>query len=174
MKKLIISAGLAMMAASLALPAAADEPAPPRAKMMFWFLDRNGDGFIDASEIEAFRTAQFRSIDQDGSGTLTKAEATTMIETARRPGHGGKMDGAKPDKVKLDKDEARGERFAKREAAMLRRLGFTGDVETITLAEFVAKEPGWFKRADKNADGKIDQAEFLASWGSKAHRAMPD
>lgn len=103
--KTILLATVLAIAPVLAVPAfavdtaapaaAASDPAPkvapapaagPRAKMMFWFLDRNGDGVIDAAEITAFRTARFNALDANGDGKLTKEEALAGMAGWR--GHG--------------------------------------------------------------------------------------
>jgi len=170
MKRFLLATGIALVAASAALPAAAQAPAdaaPPRAAMMFWFLDRNNDGFIDATEIEAFRTARFQSMDADGDGKLTKAEASQAMAAGHRPHHARKAsaEGKGPAEAgkKAERAEMREKRAAKREERMLKRLGFSDTVETITIVEFVAKDSPMMKRADANSDGKISKAEFLAA-----------
>ncbi|MCX5495939.1 EF-hand domain-containing protein [Kaistia dalseonensis] len=173
MKHTLIAATLALAAGTVALPAFAaapdapvsTQPAPasdaqpgPRGAMMFWFLDRNNDGFIDQTEIAAFRTAKFQSLDTNGDGVLSKDEAIASIN--QRPMHG----------------ERRGkhaERFAaraeKRESRMLTRLGFSDTTTTITLAAFVAQDDPMFKRADTNGDGKVSKEEFLAAATKMPH-----
>lgn len=164
MRRILLTLGIAATAAGLALPAAAAETASPRAKMMFWFMDRNGDGYIDATEIEAVRTARFKTMDADGDGKLTRAEANAAFEAGRGRGwHGGKH--------KAEDASMRGDRSAKREQAMLKRFGFTDGSDSVTLVEFVAVDSPMLKRADTNGDGKISEAEFLAM-GGKAHKGM--
>ena len=158
MRHVFLSLGLAAAVAGLALPADASVPSSPRAKMMFWFIDRNADGYIDVTEVEAVRTARFKALDQNGDGTLTRAEASAAFE-AGRAGHRGGKDG------KAGKQAARAERMEKREAAYLKRLGFTDSVDSLTVAEFVAVPSRLLKTADADGDGKISQAEFLAVRG---------
>lgn len=166
MRKLILSAAVLAAATGVIGSARAAEPAPAaapatapqssdcRAKMMFWFLDRNGDGFIDVAEIEAARTARFKAMDVDGDGKLTKAEATAAIDSGRwHRGHG---------QADATKAAMWADKRAKREAAALKRFGFTDQVESLTLAEFVGQDNSLLKRADTNGDGKISEAEFLA------------
>jgi hypothetical protein len=172
MRHLILAVGIAVAATSFVQPASAAETAPPRAKMMFWFMDRNGDGFIDVAEIEAVRTARFQTMDTNGDGKLTKAEAIAALDSGRGHGKGHrKGDGNGPSATKAS---APAERSAKRQGAMLKRLGFTNGVEVVTLAEFVANDTPMLKRADKDGDGKISEAEFLAVAGKAGHARRTD
>lgn len=175
MKTFLLATVLAV-APVLAVPAlAATDPAPaaatpsPRAQMMFWFLDRNGDGVIDATEITAFRTARFNALDTNGDGKLTKDEAIASLTP--RGGHGPRG-GKGPDQATDasgkggENAEARKARFAerqqKRQERALERLGFTGDVTEVTLAQFLALPNPMAARADADKDGRITKAEFLA------------
>ena len=174
MKRTLIATSVAVSTLLAAIPAfaaapdaAAAGPAPQRAAVMFWFLDRNNDGFIDKTEIAEFRTVRFQSMDTNGDGVLTKDEATAALSQRmmRRGPHGKHGEQANNDDngrhaQKAERWQARAE---KREARMLQRLGFDGDKTTITLADFVALDDPMLKRADANDDGKISKAEFLAS-----------
>ena len=176
MKTLLLATTLAL-APVLALPAAAaTDPAPattasPRAQMMFWYLDRNGDGVIDAAEITAWRTARFASLDTNGDGKLTRDEAIAGMKGAGKGGkhrHGDKAMDAKADgKGDADKAERRAERREKRQERALERLGFTDGVTEITVVEFLKQPMPMIGRADADKNGSITKEEFFAAAGRR-------
>ncbi|MBN9434610.1 MAG: EF-hand domain-containing protein [Bosea sp.] len=180
MKTLLLATTLAL-APVLALPAAAaTDPAPattasPRAQMMFWYLDRNGDGVIDAAEITAWRTARFASLDTNGDGKLTRDEAIAGMKGA---GKGGKHrqgdkameargDGKGDGKGDAAKAERRAERREKRQERALERLGFTDGVTEITVVEFLKQPMPMIGRADADKNGSITKEEFFAAAGRR-------
>lgn len=181
MKTLLLATTLAL-APVLALPAAAaTDPAPattasPRAQMMFWYLDRNGDGVIDAAEITAWRTARFASLDTNGDGKLTRDEA---LASMKGPGKGGKhrhgdkamdakaMDTKAGGKGDAEKAERRAERREKRQERALERLGFTDGVTEITVVEFLKQPMPLVGRADADKNGSITKEEFFAAAGKR-------
>lgn len=192
MKTLLLATALALSTVT-ALPAfaatdsaAASAPAAqPRAKMLFWFLDRNGDGVIDQNEITAYRTARFNALGGH-DGVLTRDEVVAAWSTMRSTHHhrrpaqmGGaaQAQGASGDQA----NAARKERVAawrqKRQEKMLERMGFKDGVNQITLAEFLKLPSPLFTRADPNGTGKITEAAFLAAfadgqakWRQHAHK----
>lgn len=176
MKTLLLATTLALSPV-LALPAAAvTDPAPattpsPRAQMMFWYLDRNGDGVIDAAEITAWRTARFASLDTNGDGKLTRDEALAGMKGAGKGGkhrHGDKAIDAKTDgKGDADKAEHRAERREKRQERALERLGFTDGVTEITVVEFLKQPMPMIGRADADKNGSITKEEFFAAAGKR-------
>lgn len=176
MKTLLLATTLAL-APVLALPAAAaTDPAPattasPRAQMMFWYLDRNGDGVIDAAEITAWRTARFASLDTNGDGKLTRDEAIAGMKGAGKGGkhrHGDKAMEAKADgKGEGARAERSAERREKRQERALERLGFTDGVTEITLVEFLKQPMPMIGRADADKNGSITKEEFFAAAGKR-------
>ena len=176
MKTLLLATTLAL-GPVLALPAAAaTDPAPattasPRAQMMFWYLDRNGDGVIDAAEITAWRTARFASLDTNGDGKLTRDEAIAGMKGAGKGGkhrHGDKAMEAKADgKGDGAKAERSAERREKRQERALERLGFTDGVTEITVVEFLKQPMPMIGRADADKNGSITKEEFFAAAGKR-------
>lgn len=147
MKKMLLAALVASSGALFALPAlaaATDAKPAPRAAVLFWLLDRNGDGFIDAAELKAFRTASFAAFDTNGDGSLSKPEAQAAFPAPPA-------------------DSQRAQRFAQREDRMLKRIGFKDGVAGVAQADFVNRDMPILQRADADHDGKISKAEFEAA-----------
>lgn len=181
MKTLLLATTLAL-APVLALPAAAaTDPAPaatasPRAQMMFWYLDRNGDGVIDAAEMTAYRTARFASLDASGDGKLTRDEALAGMTGAGHGGkhrHGGKAMEARGEAGKggeagkAEREQRRAERREQRQERALERLGFTDGVTEITVVEFLKQPMPMIGRADADKNGSITKDEFFAAAGKR-------
>lgn len=110
--------------------------------MMFWFMDRNEDGFVDGAEIDKFRTKMFERHDPNNDGIVTREEMQEGHAMMRGGmggqggGHGGGEGGG----------------------GMFERLDADSNGE-ITLAEFLASEPRMFSRADADGDGRVSRAE---------------
>ena len=117
--------------------------------MMFWFLDRNEDGFVDTAEINKFRTKMFERHDPNNDGIVTREEMQESHAAMRggMGGHGRHGGG-------------HGGRHSDRQGGgMFERLDTDGNGE-VTLGEFLASEPRMFSHADANNDGRVSQAEM--------------
>src|SRR5215207_4901973 len=135
--------------------------------MMFQRLDKNGDGKIDKTELEAApeRVQQFLGrADANGDGTITKEE---MLSSPRgKPGKGKKPEpgAGDPSKGKPNKEPCKpGDGGAKRpgkfgEGEMFKRLDANSDGK---ISKDEAKGPiaSAFDRIDADKDGYVTQAE---------------
>ncbi|MBL4758969.1 MAG: EF-hand domain-containing protein [Rhizobiales bacterium] len=61
--------------------------------MMFWFLDRDDDGFVDTAEIENFRTQMFERHDPNSDGVVTREEMQESHAAMRGGRHGRRHGG---------------------------------------------------------------------------------
>ncbi len=156
--------------------------------MMFWFLDRDENGYVERAEIDAFRTKKFEKLDADGDGTITREDMKARAEHSRGNRHSGggrfertfeNADANDDDAVTLDEflatpprmfehaDADNDGRVSEAEAKDARRprgerMFARADANndgTVTLEEFLATEPPMFARADNNGDGKVSEAE---------------
>ncbi|MEO8667296.1 MAG: hypothetical protein ABI399_02185 [Bauldia sp.] len=157
----------AMFAAGIlaTLPARAETaaPTPARAAVLFWLVDRNGDGTIDRKEGDALRAIIFDAIDLNHDGRLTADEAKAVADATR-------------------------ERVADRIAAIVKvgpaalaagqekvaeRLGITRP-DGLARTDFVGGESRMFAAADANGDGKISMSEFEAASGDLRKLIAPE
>jgi EF hand/EF-hand domain pair len=83
-RSLLLATALTMVAtAAYAQPANTDSGTPQvpvRGAVMFWLLDRNNDGAIDKSEVEALRAVIFDAVDTNSDGSVTKDEFVAVID----------------------------------------------------------------------------------------------
>ncbi|HEX6994955.1 MAG TPA: hypothetical protein VF339_12490 [Gammaproteobacteria bacterium] len=140
------SFALVLAAAVLAASSAA---AQPRASGGFLErLDTNGDGVVDAAELESARRDMFRRADEDGDGFLTEREMGRLADDrgdvlrARRGGPAGRI----------------ARRRAPDAGEALGRLDADGDGR-VSEAEFVEAENPLLERFDANGDGAISRDE---------------
>ena len=108
--KTLIIAGAVLLAAFAAVaPAAARQPAPPAqagldgSRALQNVVDKNGDGFLDKSEVDALAAAAFARADANDDGKLSPQELRTAIRNlANRaggrngPGTQGRRFGSRP------------------------------------------------------------------------------
>lgn len=119
MKKTLLTALAAVLAASVAVPAIAapqnkGHHGGPRVERMIERFDANGDGAIELEEISTQRMAMFNSADADQSGTLNKDELAALAEIRR-----SERDQAR--------EEMRAERQKEREERRAERQGQRGE-----------------------------------------------
>ncbi|TCD06521.1 EF-hand domain-containing protein [Erythrobacteraceae bacterium CFH 75059] len=141
-----LAAGSLAAAASTVAAAQPAERAPQtreaaiaQAERAFAALDANGDGVVDARDMETRRQQMFARLDTNGDGVVSRAEWDAAA--AQRAQRGGdRRAGAGP----------RG-RWAQREGA-------TG----LTREQFVAAATARFDRADANRDGTVSADERRA------------
>jgi Ca2+-binding EF-hand superfamily protein len=166
MKPRVLTIG-ALFAAGMAaaLPASAAE-APDtsaRAAVMFWLIDRNGDGTIDQGEITALRAVIFDAIDVNHDGRLTKDEVKTLAEAgrARIADHIATIIKEGPAKI------------AERRAKIAERLGLDTP-GGLAKADFVDRKAAIFSRADSDGNGSLSKSEFEAAAGNLRQMMMPE
>ncbi|SLN33963.1 hypothetical protein [Oceanibacterium hippocampi] len=116
------------LTALLAGPAAADA--------LPFGIDRNGDGVVDLLEAKDFRARVVRTMDLDGNGQVTRAEA---IESS------GGLDKVNPEKTDTSAD--------------FKAMDADND-EIVTLEEAQALAEKRFGKLDKNHDGKVGPDEY--------------
>ena len=164
-KSLIVAAAALVAAAATSLPADAQPNKEARGAVMFWLLDRNNDGAIDRSEVDALRTVIFDTVDTDDDGKVTREEFIAVIGERGGPGRGGwneRGDGPRRGQWrdhsrhdgpgKGDFAEHRGER-------MMERLGIDAE-DGLDKDDFVGAPPILFERADEDGNGTVSQSEF--------------
>jgi EF hand/EF-hand domain pair len=171
-KTLIMAAAGIVASASIGLPAYAQPNGGPgpnkevRGTVMFWLLDRNNDGQIDRSEVDALRAVIFDAVDTDGNGTVSQEEFIAVVSNFRPP---RAMRGGQDDSHPSGRWERRGDhhgglrhgkddftgRFGER---MMERLGI--DEDGLTKNDFVTAAPKLFERADADNNGTVSQSEF--------------
>lgn len=78
-KSLIVAATALAAGTAMSLPADAQPNKEIRGAVVFWLLDRNNDGAIDRSEVEALRTVIFDAVDTDDDGKVTREEFIAVI-----------------------------------------------------------------------------------------------
>jgi len=78
-KSLVAAATALAASTALSLPADAAPNNQVRGTVIFWLLDRNNDGQIDRSEVEALRTVVFDAVDTDSDGKVTREEFMAVI-----------------------------------------------------------------------------------------------
>jgi hypothetical protein len=152
-KSLVVAATALAASAAMSLPAGANPNSQLRSTVIFWLLDRNNDGAIDKSEVEALRTVIFDAVDTDDDGRVTREEFMAVVAERGGPRHGrwderGDWHGG-PHHGKGDFAERGGER-------MMDRLGIDG----LSKADFVGASPTPFERADADGNGTVSQSEF--------------
>jgi Ca2+-binding EF-hand superfamily protein len=181
-KSLVVAATALAASAAISLPADAKPNDQVRGTVIFWLLDRNNDGAIDKSEVEALRTVIFDAVDTDHDGKVTREEFMAVVGDRGGPGprHGrwdergdrgsGPRDrdyaddgrGPGPDHGRWD-ERGHGPRmggFAEhRGERMMDRLGIDAD-NGLNKDEFVAASPKLFERADRDGNGTVSQSEF--------------
>lgn len=77
----IVVATVLATGAGTKVPAEAKPSTEVRGAVMFWLLDRNGDGAVDKSEVEALRATIFDAVDANKDGSVTREEFLGMVET---------------------------------------------------------------------------------------------
>jgi EF hand len=133
------------LAAAVVFPAAGLAAAAPAAvhdAVLFYAIDRNGDGAIDRSEVDAIRVVIFELLDANGDGSVTQEEAGAVLLPAK-PGQ----------------KEKAAANAAKRRQALLVKLDLAKP-EGVPKDEFIGRDEAIFVKADKNQDGKVDRSEF--------------
>jgi Ca2+-binding EF-hand superfamily protein len=191
MKKTALTALVAIMAASVAVPAIAAQQKKghhggPRIERMIERFDANGNGAVEREEISAYRTAMFNSVDADQSGTLDKDELAALADV-----HRAERDQAR-EEMRAEREERRTERQGQRgEGKMGKQHAGRGDGKRgegrgmgrhggpsierldadkngeVSADEFAAMETRMFERFDRNGDNKIDVTDFYRNKAGK-------
>jgi hypothetical protein len=181
LKRSLLLATAAAMIATAAYAQPADTNAgtpqiPVRGAVMFWLLDRNNDGAIDKSEVEALRTVIFDAVDTNSDGSVTKDEFVAIVDRihewrGERGGfrhhedrwerRGERHDGPRGPKFAERHDGARekGDFAGRHGERMMDRLGID-ESDGLSKTDFVSRAPLLFDRADEDGDGTVSQSEF--------------
>lgn len=134
----IIASGLACGVT----PALAD-PEAVRATIVFWGVDRNGDGAVDRQEADALRAVIFDGMDANHDGRLTKEEAGAALVA-----------------LKANAKDKAAEKVAKKREDILVKLDLDKP-EGIAKDEYLGRGADIFVKADADKDGKLTPKEFV-------------
>ncbi|GLK54709.1 Ca2+-binding EF-hand superfamily protein [Methylopila capsulata] len=150
---LAATVALAPLAASAAAGDARQDRLQKRAEMMskrFDKLDKNKDGAVDKTEMEAASARAFDKADTNKDGVIDETEAKAIRDRMA---------------------ERRGDRPAKANRKdRLERADVDKDGK-ITRDEFAASATPWLMRADSDKDGKVTKAELDEYVGKLQKRA---
>jgi len=139
MKSKFALAGVLSATLVAAMPAAADNGLGAKmfVRMLFQTGDTNGDGRLDAGEIEALRMRGFERADANGDGVISKAEMQKASEKRQRRADMARMMGEE----RIDQFDTNGD-------------------GSISRAEFQSAPRPGFALVDVNSDGAIDRSEI--------------
>jgi len=137
------------LAAAVLFPAAGIAAAPSAVHnaVLFYAIDRNGDGAIDRSEADAMRVVIFEVLDTNGDGRVTQEEAGAVLLPP-----------------KSGEKEKAAQKAAQKRQDLLVKLDLAKP-EGVPKDEFVDRDAAIFVKADKNKDGKVDHTEFAVLVG---------
>lgn len=140
MKSTYAIAGAMSAVLAAAMPAAAAENGAGVqlfVRMLFQTGDTNGDGRLDAGEIEVLRMRAFARADANGDGVISQAEMKKAAEKRQRRADMARMMGEE----RIDQFDTNGD-------------------GSISRAEFQSAPRPGFALVDVNSDGAIDRAEI--------------
>jgi Ca2+-binding EF-hand superfamily protein len=172
MKKTALTALVAVLAASVAVPAIAAQQnkghqGGPRIERMIERFDSNGNGAIELEEISAQRTAMFNSVDADQSGTLNKDELAALSEI-RRSERDQAREEMRAERQK-DREERRAERQGQRGEGKMGGHGRMGQEHAGRGEGMRGEGRGMgrhggpsMERLDADNNGEISAQEFAA------------
>jgi len=145
--KIHFSVAVALAAAVLFPAAGIAAPSAVRNAVLFYAIDRNGDGAIDRSEADAMRVVIFAVLDANGDGRVTQEEAGAVLLPP-----------------KAGEKEQNAQKTAKKRQDLLVKFDLAKP-EGVPKDEFVDRDAAIFVKADKNKDGKVDRTEFTVLVG---------
>ena len=126
-RSMIVAVVALISGTAMTLPADAKPDRQVRSAVIFWLLDRNNDGAIDRSEVEALRATIFEAVDVDHDGTVTRDEFLEMI-------------GSRDDRRNMrgdHRDDLREDRFAERRQGAVMRMQKGYDHSYFFVATFM-------------------------------------
>ena len=132
----VLTAGILQAAAATAAPETV------RIEIVFLAADRNGDGAIDRSEADSFRSVIFNAIDANKDGRLTPQEVGVQLVP-----------------LKDDADKKEQDKVAKRREELLTKLDLAKP-EGVPEDEYLDRNGALFTQADADKDGRISRQEF--------------
>lgn len=138
-----------VLAATMALPAFAQQAAPGGHFIENW--DMNEDGQVTVEEATQKRDEIFTMFDQDENGSLDTAEYDMFDETRQ-----------------IDMNEnagAKGARMGKLSQAMQREFNDTDKDGQVTRQEFLSGVTPWFDQMDRDKDQVITSQDFRPGKG---------
>jgi hypothetical protein len=143
--------------------------APVHGAIMFNLLDQNGDGVLDAVELQAVTSAIIAAADADEDGALSQAEfATIMKSMGPRGQHASR---GKNGPRHGQHQGRRGDRMSgeERHAMAAKRMGIGED--GLSQADFLERQAERFANLDTNGDGVITADELAAQPRHRGPRA---
>jgi len=179
-KALLVASALVASTALTATAASAasndgKRPAPIGAAIMFNMLDQNGDGSVDATELQALTSAIIAAVDTDDDGALSESELNQIVRGFGQRGGPGKYAARGPRGGQHGQYQRgpRGQQHGQfqrgpggpggdredRQARAAERFGI--DEDGLTQQEFLDRQLERFSAADADADGTVTLEEFL-------------
>lgn len=144
----------------------------PGPNVGFTTLDLNGDGTLDATEIEA-AAKSLAQLDKNRDGQITSDEARAALMQGRGPGGPGGPGGRRGPEGGRGPEGAAGGNVVEEMVKTLMAFDTNGDGK-LARAELPERFQGMFDRGDENKDGFLTQPEIRKMAAAQAQAQPAD